>query len=92
VSLTIDNSTHLDSIIAEISAFGNVEVDKNQTIICIVGSFDAEKQGVVAKVFDAIEHIPIRMISYGGSNYNVSILIDTRYKNEALNLLNEGLF
>jgi aspartate kinase len=92
VSLTIDNPTHLDSIIEEISAFGNVEVDKNQTIICIVGSFGSQKQGVVAKVFDSIEHIPVRMISYGGSNYNVSILIDTRYKNEALNALNEGLF
>jgi aspartate kinase len=92
VSLTIDNDTHLESIIEEISVFGNVEVDKNQTIICIVGSFGSQKQGVVAKVFDSIEHIPVRMISYGGSNYNVSILIDTRYKNEALNLLNEGLF
>lgn len=92
VSLTIDNPTHLDSIIDEISVFGNVEVDKNQTIICIVGSFGSQKQGVVAKVFDSIEHIPVRMISYGGSNYNVSILIDTRHKNEALNALNEGLF
>jgi aspartate kinase len=92
VSLTIDNDMHLDRIVEEINVFGNVEVDKNQTIICIVGSFGSEKQGIVAKVFDAIEHIPVRMISYGGSNYNVSILIDTRHKNEALNALNEGLF
>lgn len=92
VSLTIDNPTHLDRIVEEISVFGNVEVDKDQTIICIVGSFGSEKQGIVAKVFDSIEHIPVRMISYGGSTYNVSILIDTRYKNEALNALNEGLF
>jgi aspartate kinase len=92
VSLTIDNATHLDNIIEEISVFGHVEIDKNQTIICIVGSFGSQKQGIVAKVFDSIEHIPVRMISYGGSDYNVSILIDSRYKNEALNALNEGLF
>ncbi len=92
VSLTIDNATHLDKIIEEISVFGHVEVDKNQTIICIVGSFGSQKQGVVAKVFDSIDHIPVRMISYGGSNYNISILVDTTYKNETLNALNDGLF
>jgi aspartate kinase len=92
VSLTIDNPNHLEQIVDEIGAFGNVEVDKNQSIICIVGNFGAQRQGVVAKVFGSISHIPIRMISYGGSNHNVSLLVDTNYKNETLNALNEGLF
>ena len=92
VSLTIDNPAQLEQIVNEISAFGNVEVDKNQSIICIVGNFGAQRQGVVAKVFDSITHIPVRMISYGGSNHNISLLVDTNYKNETLNALNEGLF
>ncbi|MEW6469668.1 MAG: aspartate kinase [Bacteroidota bacterium] len=92
VSLTIDNAKNLDAIVRELNAFGTVEVDKDQTIVCIVGSFSAEKQGVAGKIFDALRNIPLRMISYGGSENNVSVLVDTKHKREALVALNKGLF
>ncbi len=92
VSLTIDNDEYLKEIVEELKIFGQVTIDKKQTIVCIVGNQIAEKKGLVRKIFDALEHIPIRMISYGGSKYNVSVLIDTNYKKEALQVLNKGLF
>jgi len=57
-----------------------------------VGELVADSKGVVKKVFDSLQNIPIRMISYGGSNHNVSLLVKTEHKNEALNALNDGLF
>jgi len=92
VSLTIDEPKNLDSIVAELKNFATVEVDKDQSIICIVGDFLAEKKGYAVKIFEALKNIPIRMISYGGSPNNVSVLVETKYKNDALNALNEGLF
>ena len=67
VSLTIDFTDNLDEIIKELHAFGTVEIDSNQSIVCVVGDFSAEKHGYAARVLDSIKHIPIRMISYGGS-------------------------
>ncbi|HEU4718950.1 MAG TPA: aspartate kinase [Bacteroidia bacterium] len=92
VSLTIDNLKHLGEIVDELKTFGNVDVDREQTIVCIVGTFGKEKQGYASRVFDALRNIPIRMISYGGSENNISILIDTARKKEALAALNKGLF
>jgi len=92
VSLTIDDTTHLDDIRAELNAFGTVEIDVNQTIICVVGDFRAETHGYAAKVLEAIKHIPVRMISYGGSSYNISILVKTGDKVEALRSLHSRLF
>lgn len=92
VSLTIDDDTHLDEIVKELQAFGHVEVDKEQTIVCIVGNFVADKPGVGVGIFEALRNIPLRMISYGGSPHNISLLLDTRYKKEALLALNEHLF
>jgi aspartate kinase len=92
VSLTIDKLTHLDQIIEELEGFGNVEVDKNQTIICIVGNMINEEEGMAAKIFTTLKNVPLRMISYGGSKNNISILVDSTYKNKALNELNNGLF
>jgi aspartate kinase len=92
VSITVDNPKYLKEIIAELSDFGSVEVDSDQTIICIVGNFSAEKQGYAVKVFDALKNIPIRMISYGGSRHNISVLVHSKYKKEALQALNKGLF
>jgi len=92
VSLTIDNATRLDEITKELSEFSMVEVDKNQSIVCVVGNFAADKPGIALKVLEAMRSISIRMISYGGSENNISILIDTQYKNEALNAINEGVF
>jgi aspartate kinase len=92
VSLTIDDAKNLDQIIKELKEFSIVEVDLDQTIICIVGNFNKEKIGISKRLFDAMETIPVRMISYGGSSSNISILINSGLKNEALNALNEKLF
>ena len=92
ISLTIDDPTFLDQIQSEIEAYGKVEVDKDQTIICVVGDMVAEKTGIGSQILNALHHIPIRMISYGGSKNNISLLIVTSYKKEALNALNVGLF
>ncbi len=92
VSLTIDNTQNIEAIKKELIEFCTVEVDTDLTIICIVGSFTAEKQGYALRIFDALKNIPIRMISYGGSENNISILVDTKLKKDALVALNNGLF
>lgn len=92
VSVTIDDSKNLDKIVEELKDFCVVDVDRDQTIVCIVGDFPAEKHGVGKKIFDSLVDIPVRMISYGGSKNNVSVLIKTEHKVAALNALNEGLF
>ena len=92
VSLTIDDTTYLDDIRRELLAFGTVDIDKDQTIICVVGDFGAEKHGYAARVLEAVKHIPIRMISYGGSDHNMSLLISTTDKVEILRSLHNRLF
>lgn len=92
VSLTIDNNSHLTSIENELKKFGSIEVDHDQTIICIVGNRIMDQKGVLTKVFQSLTEIPVRMVSCGGSANNVSVLIDKQYKEKALNVLNEGLF
>ncbi len=92
VSVTIDDAKNLKEIIEEISPYGFVEVDKNQSIICVVGDFVAERKGVGSSIFTAMDEIPVRMISYGGSKNNISLLIDSNYKKEALVSLNKTLF
>ncbi|MCF1752028.1 aspartate kinase [Mariniradius sediminis] len=92
VSVTIDDLTHLKQIVKELEAFGTVEVDKNQTIISVVGNMIAESKGTLAKIMDCLRDYPIRMVSYGGSRHNVSLLVEAKYKNDALRSLNEGLF
>lgn len=92
VSLTIDEDKHLARIIDELQDFGEVIIDKEQSIICMVGNEIVQEKGIVQKIFDALVDIPIRMISYGGSKYNISIVTETRYKKDALIALNKGLF
>jgi aspartate kinase len=93
VAVTIDNSEHLESITKMLSQFADLEEhDRNQTIICIVGNFLADKSGIAIRILEALRNIPLRMISYGASEHNISILIDSRHKNEALEALNESLF
>jgi aspartate kinase len=92
VSLTIDDTTYLDDITAELLGFGSVDIDKNQTIICVVGDFGAEKHGYAARVLEAVKHIPLRMISYGGSDHNMSLLVKTEDKTEILRSLHNRLF
>ncbi|MFP4089495.1 MAG: aspartate kinase [Cyclobacteriaceae bacterium] len=92
VSLTIDDQTHLSKIIEELDDFGDVEIHKQHSIICIVGNMPFQKVGMLKKVLDAMDDIPIRMVSYGGSKFNISLLIDSQYKTETLNRLNEKIF
>jgi aspartate kinase len=92
VSVTIDNAKHIAEITEELNTFCNVETENEQTIVCIVGTFGKEKQGYASRIFDALKNIPIRMISYGGSENNISILVDTARKKETLQALNKGLF
>lgn len=92
VSVTIDNDTYLNDIIRELEPFGTTEIDKNQTIISIVGNEIEATNDVMKKLFDAIAEIPVRMVCYGGSYHNVTLLVDGQYKTKTLQLLNKGLF
>ena len=92
VSVTIDNDIHLNEIKKELEAFGIVEIDTNQTIVSIVGNEITETKEVMKKLFDSVAAIPVRMVSYGGSRHNISLLIPRSYKEQALQLLNKGLF
>ena len=92
VSVTIDSDIALASIIKELEPFGTVEVDTNQTIVSIVGNEIAQTDSVLKKLFDAIESIPVTMVSYGGSPHNISLLVPGNHKTKTLQLLNSGLF
>ncbi|MCI5981628.1 MAG: aspartate kinase [Bacteroidales bacterium] len=92
VSVTIDNDRHLYDIIDDLKKYGTVEVDKDQCIICIAGDFAANKKGYASEIFDALRDVPVRMISYGGSSHNVSILINASDKVAALRGLSANLF
>lgn len=92
VSVTIDNSRHLDDIVDDLKKYGTVEVDKDQVIICIVGDLIASSKGYANLIFEALKEVPIRMISYGGSSHNISILINASDKVTALRALSAKLF
>ncbi len=92
VSVTIDDLSHLAEIIKELEIYGTVEVDKNQTIVSIVGNMIAESKGTIAEIMNCLKDYPIRMVCYGGSRHNVSLLLEAKYKNDALRSLNDGLF
>lgn len=92
VSMSIDNDNHLDDIVDELKKYGTVTVDKDMCIICIVGDLDWSNVGFEALTTEALKNIPIRMISYGGSNYNISFLIKESDKKEALQRLSDTLF
>jgi len=92
VSLTIDDKTNLEKIVTELMELGTVEVDENQTIVCVVGDFMAEKPGMIRIVLNALREIPVRMISYGGSMNNVSLLLHEQDKVKALHALHHHLF
>lgn len=92
VSMSIDNSTHLTEIVNELKKYGTVTVDSNMTIVCVVGDLDWSNLGFETLVLEAMQNIPVRMISYGGSNYNISFLIKGSDKKRALQCLSEKLF
>ena len=92
VSMSIDNSANLGGIMDELKKYGTVTVDTNMCIICVVGDLDWSNIGFETKVMDAMKDIPVRMISYGGSNYNISFLIREEDKKRALQNLSDNLF
>ena len=92
VSMSIDNDTHLNDIVNELKKYGTVTVDADMCIICVVGDLDWSNVGFETIATDALKNIPIRMVSYGGSNYNISFLIKERDKKQALQNLSKVLF
>jgi aspartate kinase len=92
VSMSIDNTKHLGEIVHDLKKYGTVTIDHNMCIICVVGDMDWENVGFEARAMDAMRDIPVRMISFGGSNYNISFLIKESDKKRALQALQEKLF
>jgi len=91
VSVTIDDVTYLAELTEELKYYGAVEIDSDQTIICVVGENLIEQKGIINKVLEALKHYNLRMISYGGSRHSISILVSANDKKDALNSLN-GMF
>ena len=92
VSITIDNDANLSLIVKELESFGTVEIDTDQTIVSIVGNQITQTKDVMQQLFKSLGDIPVRMVSYGGSSHNISILIPKNFKQQTLQLLNVGLF
>jgi aspartate kinase len=89
VSVTIDDTTCLSEITEELKYYGAVEVDSDQTIICVVGENLIEQKGIINEVLESLKHFNLRMISYGGSRHSISILVNASDKKDALISLNE---
>jgi aspartate kinase len=92
VSVTIDKEKHIADILNDLKKYGTVTVNKDMTIICVVGDLEWDNIGFESKVVNALKDIPVRMISYGGSNYNISFLIKTADKKKVLQALSNNLF
>ena len=92
VSMSIDNDAHINDIVNELKKYGTVTVDSDMCIICVVGDLDWSNVGFETIATDAMKNIPVRMISYGGSNYNISFLIKEKDKKQALQNLSNVLF
>ena len=92
VSITIDNTTQLKEILKELEPFGTIEVDKNQVIISVVGNEISQTKDMIKRLFGSIVNIPVRMVSYGGSPHNISLLVSEENKTKILQQLNKGMF
>jgi aspartate kinase len=92
VSVTIDSDLHLTEILEELSNIASVEVEKDQTIVSIVGNEIAKTDEVLTKLFESIKEVPVTMVSYGGSPHNITLLLPSAYKTKTLQLVNKGLF
>ncbi len=92
VSLTVDNDKHIDEIVAELEKLGTIEIERNNSIVCVVGRMEHGDAGLAASVFKSVQSIPIKMISYGASHRSLAMLISTEYKKQTLQSLNDGLF
>jgi aspartate kinase len=92
VSVTIDSDLHLAEIVEEINKIASVEIEKDQTIVSIVGNEIAKTEEVLTKLFESIKEVPVTMVSYGGSPHNITLLLPSTYKTKTLQLVNKGLF
>ena len=92
VSVTIDSAVYLKEIVKELEPFGSIDVEKDHSIVSIVGNEIVRTEQVLGKLFESLTNIPIRMVSYGGSPHNVSVLVPSSHRTETLKLLNKGLF
>jgi aspartate kinase len=92
VSLTIDSVNRLDELVRDLSAFGTITVERDHTIVSLVGSRAADRKGVLKRVFDCLGEVPVRMVSQGGSMNNISLVVSSALKPAVLKLLNRGLF
>ncbi len=92
VSLTIDNERYIEQIIDDLKDLGSIEVEKNNSIVCVVGRFERTNPGLAGKIFNCLSPVPIKMISYGASQRNMAMLINTEHKKKTLQLLNDFLF
>ena len=92
VSVTIDNRKHLDEIVDDLKKYGTVTVDEDMVIVCVVGDLEWDNIGFEARIVQVMKDVPVRMISYGGSNFNVSLLVKAADKRRALQALSDHLF
>jgi len=92
VSLTIDNTANLDRIVASLEQFCTVEIERDMTIVCVVGQNLTDDTKMAFTILDQLKTVPVRMVSYGGSKNNISILLPTTYRDKALNAIHEGVF
>ena len=92
VSVTIDNRKHLEEIVDDLKKYGTVTVDTDMVIVCVVGDMQWDNVGFEANIISSLKDIPVRMISYGGSNYNVSLLVKAKDKKRSLQALSDHLF
>ena len=92
VSLTIDHTTQLKEILKELEPFGTIEVDKDQVIISVVGNEISQTKDIIKRLFGSIVNIPVRMVFYGGSPHNISLLVSAKNKTKILQQLNKGMF
>ena len=92
VSMSIDNTKHLSEIVTDLKKYGTVTVDTDMCIVCVVGDMDWENLGFESRAMDALKDIPVRMVSYGGSNYNISFLVKSSDKRRTLCALSRFLF
>ncbi len=92
VSLTIDSDCHLDEIVAELKSLGKIEIERDNTIVCLVGCLDHNRQGLAASIMEGVCGVPLKMISYGASHRSIAMLVETRYKRAILQNLNDTLF
>ncbi|MEG2865830.1 MAG: hypothetical protein RR858_06580, partial [Mucinivorans sp.] len=88
VAITVDDTTHIEIIKRELSELGHIEVETNNSIVCVVGHLAYDQSGMASRIFDTINTIPVKMVSYGASHRSVSLLVDSTHKREVLQLLN----